>query len=172
MKRLVSSSCLLLSIGLSGLLVAQTPELNAKLGLWEMTMTMEMSGMPPGVDTSKMTPEQIAQAQAMMRGRGPMPPMTMKQCLTKEKLQNHNYTPDRPGTTCTSKVTKTTSTSVDMVQTCTGANPSTNEMHVEATSPTTMKMTAKQTSGRNGGGGPITVTMNGKWLQADCGDVK
>ena len=35
--------------------------------------------------------------------------------------------------------------------------------------PTAMKMTAKQTSGR---GAPASVTMTGKWLSDNCGDVK
>jgi hypothetical protein len=56
-----------------------------------------------------------------------------------------------------------------MTQTCTGANASVSEVHIEATSPTAMKMTAKQTSGR---GAPASVTMTGKWVSDNCGDVK
>lgn len=54
-------------------LIAQTPELNVKLGLWEMTMTMAMSGMPP---------------------------MTMKNCMTKEKLQEHTMNGKWPTADC------------------------------------------------------------------------
>lgn len=170
MRHLSSSASVAIPIALSALLSAQAPELNVKLGLWEMTMTMEAAGIMPPVDVTKQTAHDQALAQAAIRAIAGMPAMTMKQCMTRENLQQNRYTADRPGTTCTSKVTKATSTTVDMTQACTGTNPSTNEIHVEATSPTKVKITGKQTSGQRGA--PVTFTINGKWLSADCGDVK
>ena len=82
------------AVALSGLALAQTPNLDLKVGLWEMTMNIDMGAAPPGMDTSKMTPEQQAQIAAMMRGRGAgggMPATTIKNCLTKEKLAEHKY---------------------------------------------------------------------------------
>ena len=157
--------------GASSLILAQAPPpLNIKLGLWEMTMTMDMGAAPPGVDTSKMTPEQIAQMRSMMRGRGAsMPPVVNKSCMTRAKLAEYRLTTDRDGTTCTSTLVKGTATSMDLKQVCTGTNPSTSDIHVDAPSQTDMKMTMKPTSGRGAG---MTITMASKWLQADCGEIK
>ena len=58
---------------------------------------------------------------------------------------------------------------MDMVMTCTGTEPSTSDLHMEAVSPTSMKQTMKMTSGRGAG---TSVTITGKWLSADCGDIK
>src|SRR5262249_48410463 len=107
---------------------------------------------------------------AMMRGRsGAMPPTVRKNCLTKEKLANHMYTPDRPGTKCTHTVNKSTSTVLDMTETCTGTSASTTQLHIEAPTPTQMTLTGKETEGRGAG---VTVNMTAKWLSADCGDIK
>src|SRR5262245_13609468 len=112
----------LMCVALVAVLGAQTPALNVKLGLWDMTMTIDMSGMMAG-----MTPEQQAQAAAMMRGRSmAMPPMQMKTCMTADKLRDAHVAPERPGQTCTSKIIKATSTLMDYTETCTGTVPSTS----------------------------------------------
>ena len=159
-------AALVIAAGLSALVLAQTPNMNVKLGLWEMTMSLDM-GPAGGIDTSKMPPEQRAQVEAMMKGRG-MAPMVIKNCMTKEKLAEQKFTTDRPGQTCTQKVTKATATTLDMVQTCTGDQPMTSEIHIEMVTPASMKMVAKQIGGR----GPATVTMTGKWISENCGEVK
>ena len=160
---------LVVCVAAAGALVAaQATPLNVKLGLWEITMNMDMGAAPPGVDTSKMTPEQQQQMAAIMRSRG-MPAMTQKTCMTREKLAENRLTADREGTTCRSTVVKATATAIDLNQVCTGAAPSTSEIHVEAPTPTSMKTTMKPTSGRGAG---MTVTMTSKWLQTDCGDIK
>jgi Protein of unknown function (DUF3617) len=162
-----------MSVGFVGLLAAQTPTLNVKLGLWEMTMTMDMSGMMAGMDMSKMTPEQQAAMASMMRGRGgAMPAIQMKTCMTPEKVSRGAVAPDRPGTTCTSKIVKATATAMDYSETCTGQMPSTSEMHVEATSPTSVKLTGKTTTTMRGQPQTATVTIVGTWLADACGDVK
>src|SRR5262245_49843809 len=61
--------------------------LNVKIGLWEVTHTMSMSGMPPipAELLAKMTPEQKAQLEERMKARSAEPPhsTTEKQCVTK-----------------------------------------------------------------------------------------
>jgi len=162
-----------MSVGFAGLLAAQKPTLNVKLGLWDMSMTIDMSGMMAGVDMSKMTPEQQAAMASMMRGRGgTMPAIQTKTCMTQEKLDQGAVAPERPGTTCTTKIVKATSTSMDYSQTCTGQVPSTSEMHVEATSPTSVKLTGKTTTAMRGQPQTATVTIVGTWLADACGDVK
>ena len=156
-----------LALGAAVVLAAQAP-LNVKPGLWEMSMQVEMAGgVPPGVDTSKMTPQQKAQMEAMMKGRGigAGTPIVTQSCVTKEDLDQNRLQKDPPNSSCTTKVTKSTATMTDMIQTCTGVAEGTREMHVEAPSPTSMKMVAKSTAGRGAG---MTVTLTGKWLSDKC----
>ena len=159
------------ALGAAVVLAAQTP-LNVKPGQWEMTVQIEMpGGVPPGVDTSKMTPQQKAQLDKIMAGAAAMgagKPVTTQSCVTKEDLAAHRVQPDPPNSSCTTKVTKSTATVMEMIQTCTGAAEGTREMRIEATSPTSMKMVAKSTAGRGVG---TTVNMTGKWLSDKC-DVK
>ena len=47
-------------------LSAQKSPLNIKPGLWEMSIKIDMAGaMPPGIDMSKMPPEQKAKIEAL-----------------------------------------------------------------------------------------------------------
>jgi Protein of unknown function (DUF3617) len=73
----------------AGTLVAQTP-LNVKTGEWESTLTNETTGqMPiPQEMIDKMTPEQRAKMEAMMKARGMQGPRTTvtKHCVKKEDL--------------------------------------------------------------------------------------
>jgi Spy/CpxP family protein refolding chaperone len=155
-----------LVLGAAVVLAAQAP-LNMKPGQWEMTMQVDMPNGPPGVDTSKMTPQQKAQMDAIMKGRGlgAGKPIVTQSCVTREDLAQNRMQQDPPNSSCTTKVTKSTATTTEMIQTCTGAAEGTREIHVEAPSPTSMKMVAKATAGRGEG---TTVTMTGKWLSDKC----
>src|ERR1035437_7665315 len=68
--------------------------LNPKEGLWEMTSTHTMTGMPPiPADTlAKMPPEQRARMEAAMKQSGAGVPKTdvRKHCVTKEKLEKQS----------------------------------------------------------------------------------
>src|SRR5215813_13853649 len=65
---------------------------NVRLGLWEITETHTMSGMPampsiPPDALAKMTPEQRSMIEAQMQSMGgSKKPTTRKYCLTQEKL--------------------------------------------------------------------------------------
>lgn len=166
--RRVFARVFVLAAILSASALAQAPALNVKTGLWDMSFVADMTAAAQTADLSKMTPAQRAQWDAMMKTRG-MVPMSFKNCLTREKLAEHRFTADRAGQTCRQTVTRSTATTLDINQVCTGTQPSTNEIHVEAVSPTDIKVLVKQVAGR---GSPLTVTMTGKWLAADCGDVK
>ena len=176
------ASCLM-TLGVTAVLAAQMPATNVKLGLWELTVAVEMPGMR-GIDMSGMSDAEKAQMAAMMRGRGMgmamaggMPALSIKTCMTADKVANGRVAPPRPGQECTSKVTKSTATTLDYVETCTGVQNTTTEMHVEASSPTSMKMTGTTTTsparGRGRGEGQSsTVTITGTWVADACGDVK
>src|SRR5271169_1554039 len=64
---------------------------NVKEGLWETTMSHSSSGMPgiPADALAKMSPDQRAQVEAMMKQRGMSSngnTTTVKGCVTKEKI--------------------------------------------------------------------------------------
>jgi len=153
-------------VGATALALAQAPmPLNIKLGLWETSMSMEMAAPRGG---ERMTAEQ-QQVAAMMRGRGAAMMPAVKICMTREKLAENRLTQEREGTTCKSTPVSSTATTLDLKQVCTGNDPSTSTIHIETENPTTMKTVVQPTSGRGAG---MTITMNSKWLQTDCGNVK
>jgi hypothetical protein len=171
-RRAISTVLLSASVVAAGL-AQGSPALDIKFGLWELAIDMGASGgMPPGVDVSKMTPEQQAMMAQAMRGRGMAPGggMAIKMCMTKEKLANGQVRQSRPGQECKDKVNKSTSTTLDITETCTSNSQppvvTTSDLHVEAISPTSVKMTAKASDQ------PMIVNMTGKWLAAECGDIK
>ncbi len=81
--------CLLLAFFSTALWGADKVQpLNVKLGLWEVTSTTNVSGMPPIPDDvlARMTPEQRARMEAAMKARSGEGPKTTvrKECITKE----------------------------------------------------------------------------------------
>src|SRR5450759_2339450 len=68
--------------------------LNVKEGLWEMTVTHSMTGMPaiPPDTLAKMPPEQRARVEAAMKQSGMGGPTAdvHKECVTKEKLEKQS----------------------------------------------------------------------------------
>jgi hypothetical protein len=150
-------------------LSAQKSPLNIKPGLWEMSIQLDMAGaMPPGVDMSKMPPEQKAKMEALMAAQKNTPHI-VKSCVTQEEIDNYRVNETGNDTSCKTTVTKSSSTLVEITQTCGGPAAGTRETRIEAPTPTGMKVVSKATSGRGAG---TTVNMNGKWLSADCGDTK
>ena len=150
-------------------LSAQKSPLNIKPGLWEMSIKIDMAGaMPPGIDMSKMPPEQKAKIEALMAAQQNKPHV-VKSCVTQEEIDKYQVSDADKDTSCKTTVTKSSPTLVEMTQTCSGPAAGTREARMEAPTPTSMKMVSKSTSGRGAG---TTVNMDGKWLGADCGDTK
>ena len=169
MTRVVAVACAAVVFG--GVLAAQAPVLDIKLGLWENSVTMNMGGLPAGIDTSKMTPEQKAQmgaAAAAMSGQ----PITQKTCLKKEDFQSDAFMANQPpGMKCKSTIVTNTRTEYVADIACTGAQPMTGRVSIQAASNAAFKGTMQMTStGR--GGMNMNMAMSGKWLSADCGAVK
>ncbi len=179
MSRPGSKSFVSLALGLAitAVVAAQTPT-NVKLGLWEMTVDLGMGDAMRGVDMSGMSDADKAQVAALMRGRGmSMPgagPMSLKTCMTADKVARGRVAPERPGQECTSKITKSSATAMDYLEVCTGTPATSTEMHLEASSPTSIRMTGRTTTTGRGRGKPevTTVTITGKWVADACGDVK
>lgn len=153
---------------------AAAQKIDVKLGLWEMTSTVQTSGAPP-MDTSKMTPEQQAQMAAAMEGakKAMGRPHTVKSCLTKEKLSKGLFQ-EKQDNSCKHTVLTDTSTELGVKFVCggSGGETTTGEWHFQAMTPESVKGTGQMTMGRGGQTMNATSSMTAKWIGESCGDVK
>ncbi|MEO8021702.1 DUF3617 domain-containing protein [Polaromonas sp.] len=153
-----------------------------KPGLWEINnkmqsgsgqvekamadMQKQLASMPP--DQRKMMQDMMAK-QGMSMGAGAGGGMAVKICMTKESIER-NELPSQQGD-CKTSTTPRMGNTMKMSFVCTQP-PSSGEGQVTFVSPEayTMKM-AMKTSVQ---GKPETMTMDGggKWLSADCGNIK
>ena len=154
-----------------------------KPGLWEITSKMQtasgqmerqmaqaqqqMANMPP--DQRKMMEEMMAR-QGVKMGTAGGGGMTMKVCMTKEMVE-HNEMPSQQRGDCKTTSQTRSGNTMKMAFACTNP-PSTGEgqFTFNGSEGYTMKMAVNTTVQ----GKPETMNMdaNGKWLGADCGDVK
>lgn len=152
--------------------------LNVKEGLWEVTTTHSMSGMPPIPPEvmAKMPPEQQARMAAAMAQRGVGTPKTdvRKSCVTKEKLEKHMaFDEDRKE--CTRTVVSSSSNHLEMKIHCeykehgmtTDGNLVMDVLGAEST-----KGTMHAVSTGSGNKMNIDVTFSSRYLGPSCGDVK
>jgi hypothetical protein len=148
--------------------------LDVKLGLWETTNTFQMSGMPqinlPPDALARMTPEQRAQVEQMMKGNART--TTTKSCMTREKMnRSEMFGADRKE--CTRTVVSSSGNKMEVRMACTtDGGKMTGTFRVEAANSETVKGSMQMTST----GSDHTMNMNSnftsRWLGADCGDVK
>jgi hypothetical protein len=154
-----------------------------KPGLWEVTSKMQtgsgqmerqmaqaqqqMANMPP--EQRKMVEEMMAR-QGVKMGSAGGGGMTMKVCMTREMVERNEMPSQQRGDCKTTSQSRSGNT-MNMAFACTNP-PSTGEgqFTFNGSEAYTMKMavnTAVQ-------GKPETMNMDasGKWLGADCGDVK
>jgi hypothetical protein len=170
--RTVGSVALMSSV--TAILLAQAPvvpNLDVKMGLWEMTSSAQVGGEMP-IDTSKMTPQQKTQMEAAMKSM--MAPHTNveKSCMTKDKFAKEGFMPQDSGMNCKQSVTTNTKTTLEGSVKCTGERAMTGQIHIDALSTTAIKGTIKASTTDQGKTMTVDMTLAGKWLGADCGDVK
>lgn len=135
---------------------AQASGLNVRTGQWAIT-TSGMTGTIPGMES--LPPDVRAKAEAEMRA-----PHTDTSCITADDLNNLNLGKMDDDSDCT-VISKTVTRSVaDVTRQCKGDSPRTDVMHVEATSPESIKASYKSTTGQ----GTMAVTFTGKWAGATC----
>lgn len=156
---------------LSTLSVRADP-LDVKTGLWEITYTTQMSGVPiPESALKEMSPEQRARIEAVMKKRQEQAPQshTDKTCMTKEDLNRpFNKKDDSDEEKCTQTILTATRTVQEYKIQCTGSAPRSGTMHLEALSRESVKSTIKM----NLPNGAVNNQMSGRWLAADCGKVE
>jgi hypothetical protein len=143
--------------------------LNVRTGLWEITTSTEISGMPqlPAEVLANMTPEQRAQLAAVLGGNGKGPRVDKNQeCVTEKDLEEPFKAQDRKE--CQSTVVKSSATQQDISLVCTGEHPAKGKLHVETPTPESMRGTIEIVAGD--GDQPMTIKskLTGKWLGKEC----
>jgi hypothetical protein len=157
--------------------VSITP-IDVKMGLWQVTSTTTTNGMiglPPEM-MAQMTPEQRAQFEAAMRGRGNGTPRTItyKSCLRdKKELSEDPFSSlkSHPEVECEKKSVKSTSTDVEVSGSCTAKEMdakgdfhisfhAVNSEHVIGTGQSNMTV--------NGRTMKSEMKYDSKWLGATC----
>ncbi len=148
--------------------------LNVKEGLWEITMTHSMTGMPatpniPPDALAKMPPEQRARIEAMTKGT----PDVRKECITKEKLEKHSAFGNNRGD-CTRTVISSTGRKLEVKFHCEEKQSSSDgNFVVEAIGTDSVKGTTHLVSNSSSGHTmTMDFTFSSKYLGPDCGDIK
>jgi hypothetical protein len=149
--------------------------LAVKPGLWEMTSDMQHGGAPPipPEALAQMSPEQRQKVEQAMQGAMAPQHRVDKHCVTAEDIKKGFDRMDQLSRGhCTQKVTASSATLHAGTFACTGHGNSSGSYRFEAKSPESVvaNWNMTMTSGAN------TMTMKndmqGRWLAADCGDVK
>ena len=156
---------------------AAAATLNLKPGLWEMTWSGQTSGAPPIPPDvlAQMPPERRAKLEAAMAANAnrTSAPHANKQYITEKGLQRGlNVEENKTESSCQRTVVSNTASFMDMRQDCSGRQKTSGTFHFEAASPETMTGTINMTI--TDGVRTMTVkrVVNGKWLAADCGNLK
>lgn len=168
--------------------LAATPALaqnwKPRPGLWEMQSTMKTgSGKLEAAmaqmqeQLAAMPPEQREQMQKMFKQQGmslPQPgaPMTIKVCMTQKEIDAERL-PMREG--CTQKRTQTGPNTMKVSFQCPGGNgepPSSGEGTVTMKGSTAFDGQYRMNVTSHGQTEQMDMTQQGRWLGADCGQIK
>ena len=150
--------------------------LNIKEGLWEMTVTHSMIGMPaiPPDTLAKMTPEQRARIEATMKQSGMGGPTAdvHKECVTKEKLEKQSAFSDNRKE-CTRTVVNSTGSKLEIKVHCEEKQSSTDAtLLLEAVSTDNVKGSMQSVTNTTGRTMNMNFTFSSRYLGPACGDVK
>jgi hypothetical protein len=155
-----------------------------KPGLWEVTHKMQTSGDPKGQDRmaqmnqqmAKMPPEQRKKVEEMMAKNGvkmgsgsPGGGMSMKICMTKEMVER-NDVPAQQGDCKTTRQSRSGNT-MKTAFSC-GNPPSSGEGQITFLNSEAYTTKMVMTSMASGKPQKIDMEGGGKWLGADCGNIK
>ena len=148
---------------------------NIKPGLWEVTVTPKMSGeMPiPDDQLAKMTPEQRAKVEAMVKGQGSKPHV-YKDCMTPEKIAK-GFEMERGAdeASCKRNVISSTANELTVHDECNHTNRKTvSDVHFEFKGGTQINGKLHIVTTASGKSMTVDSTVEGKYVTASCGSVK
>ena len=154
--------------------------LNIKEGLWEMTVTHSMTGMPaiPPDTLAKMSPEQRARLEAAMKQSGMGGPTAdiHKECVTKEKLEkqmafDENRNDKDKDKDCTRTIVNSTSSKIEMKFHCEQSSTD-GTLLLEAVTSDSVKGSMHSVTNSHGRSMNMDLTFSSRYLSPACGDVK
>ncbi|MGA8005786.1 MAG: DUF3617 domain-containing protein [Burkholderiales bacterium] len=151
---------------------ASAAPLDVKLGLWEVTLTTQMSGELP-IEAGRLSPQQRAQLQAMLQAQSGRT-HTYKTCLTKKQLEEDPAAePPEEGETCTTKIVSQTSKHWKGTRVCTG-NGRRREFDIDMRAVSRERGQGTVRVVFSGGGQTMTGNnkMSSRWLSSNCGSEK
>jgi hypothetical protein len=153
----------------AGICAAQTP-LNIKTGEWESTVSSDTNGQLPVPQEmiDKMTPEQRAKMEAMMKARGMQGPRTSvtKHCIKKEDL-------DKPfgndNKSCKPTIVTSSATKQEIHMECDmGGGKQVGTLKFEAVDSSTVRGSMQMSASNGGRTMNVNSTFSGKWLGSAC----
>lgn len=143
--------------------------LDIKPGLWEVSSKTDMNGSPIPADVLKqMPPDQRAKMMAMFKNRKAAT-HTIQSCITKDELDRPFKAQDEEAS-CKSTVVTATPTKAEYKIQCSGGEAHSGVMKIEALSRESIRGTTIMQV--NSGQGTVVNEMTGKWISANCGNVK
>lgn len=161
-------------------LIASADKINIKTGLWEMATNTDLAGLTMGAMPSvppdilaKMPPEQRARIESTMASRAPGGGMTNRSCVTEKDLERGLKPETGKEQSCKVDSVKTTGSTQEMHVSCTSAHGnSTGVFKMTATSRESFDGTMEMNINVQNRPMTMKMTLKGKWLGADCGEVK
>lgn len=157
---------------------AAAATLNLKPGLWEVTWTQQTTGGTPVPEDvlARMTPERRTKFDAAMAANDATrasEPRVRKQCITEKSLQRGlNVDENKGGGSCQETLVSSTASVMDMRQECPGRENMSGTSHFEAVGPEALTGTIDMTMTDGVRTTTVKRVMLGKWLGADCGNLK
>jgi uncharacterized protein DUF3617 len=155
---------------------AAGPSLDVKTGLWEITSIGATTGAPPipPEALAQMTPEQRAKMESAMRAaiaRNNQSHVS-KSCITQRQLEKAPDFAEQHDKSCKQTVVTRTAAVVETRVECSGPQKRSGTFRFQALSRETIRGEVSMVL--SGGDKTMTskFTLDGKWLGADCGNVK
>ena len=152
--------------------------LDIKPGLWDVTSTIQMSGLPPIPNLDQMSPEQRARIEGAMKNMAASPRSnTVKSCITREGIEKEIAKANsNQNNRCAPKLVSASSSKVEVHIECTqekGDMKSNGDMTIERKDSEHFTGNgAMKTSGANGRSMDMKWSMTGVFVSSDCGNVK
>jgi len=162
--------------------IASAQPMKLQPGLWEQTMTMksssgemeakmaqmqqQLAAMPP--EQRKMVEDMMAKQGVGMGGGGR--PTTIKMCVSAEQAERAEL-PQQDGN-CKQEMVERSGGTVKYRFSCTGDHPSSGEGEYTMTDPNNYSGKATVLTQVKGKPEKLDMTSTGKWVGADCGNIK
>lgn len=152
----------------------QIQPLNIKPGLWETTITHNVTGAPPipAEMLNRLTPEQRARMEERMRANSAAhtTSSTSRGCTTKEDLQKDKL---HLGKECTPTILASSSTMAKGKVSCESEGvKTTGSLEIEVLDQEHLKGSSHATVTTDGQVMNVDGTFTSKWVGPDCGTVK